>query len=89
MATKLTTNTFMQGMNKDLDKSVRPNSTYLHAENFRVVSSDAGTSGAIENIKGNDLGIDTTDWNGNGTARIKAGHYIIGSAKLRDWLVLC
>ena len=84
--TRPTTNTFVKGMNKDLDKSIRPSSTYLHAENFRVVSSDAGTSGAIENIKGNTKIIDSADISGQG--RIVGGQYIIGSAKLRDWLVL-
>ena len=78
MATKSVTNTFMKGMNKDLDKSVRPKESYLHAENFRVTASDASTSGALENVKGN-----AVLFNG-----IYAAQRIIGSVELRDYLVL-
>ena len=47
------TNTFIEGMNKDLDKSLISNKSYLEANNFRVTTTDGGTTGSLENIKGN------------------------------------
>ncbi len=76
MATKSVTNTFMKGMNKDLDKSVRPKESYLHAENFRVTASDSSTSGALENVKGNTL-----------LTNAVSG-MIIGAVEARDFLIV-
>lgn len=47
-------NTFVQGkMNKDVDERLLPKGEYPHAENIRVINSDASDIGAIENVKGN------------------------------------
>ena len=83
--TKAVTNTFSKGMNKDLDKSLRPSNTYFNARNTRVVSSDLDTTGAIENVKGNLQIIDVVGDNGNG---IPSGYYVIGTKKIEDWLVV-
>ena len=48
-------NTFIKGMNKDIDKSVISKDSYLDAYNFRIVTSEGSSSGAFENIKGNKL----------------------------------
>ena len=47
-------------MVKDLDKSLQPKDTYIHAENLRPVSSTDATTGILENIKGNSLITDLT-----------------------------
>ena len=52
---KQTIHTFVKGMNKDIDKSVISNNSYLEANNFRISTSGESTSGAFENIKGNKL----------------------------------
>jgi len=79
MASKSILNTFTKGMNKDIDKSMLPQGAYREALNMRVSSDDGGTSGAIENIKGNEaLWYD----------EIMAGQWIVGTAKVRDWLVV-
>lgn len=88
MPTKQAINTFQGGMNKDLDKSILPSNMYTDALNMRVTADEAGTSGAIENVKGNDLRIDIADINSNGTSRIETGQYIIGSLRVRNWLVV-
>lgn len=46
-------NTFIKGMNKDIDKSVISKDSYLDAFNFRITTSKGSSSGALENIKGN------------------------------------
>ena len=48
-------NTFIKGMNRDIDKSVISENSYLDAYNFRIVTSEGASSGAFENIKGNKL----------------------------------
>ena len=52
---KQSVNTFIKGMNQDIDKSLISKDSYLEAYNFRLVTSDGGSSGAFENIKGNKL----------------------------------
>ena len=50
-----TINTFSGGMNKDLDKSlIKPHQAY-NIENFRLVSKDGVSTGALENVMGNIL----------------------------------
>ena len=43
---------FLKGMNKDLDKSLLPSDNYLDARNFRLVTDEGATTGALENIRG-------------------------------------
>jgi hypothetical protein len=52
---KQSINVFMSGMNKDADKSLLGKDSYLDAHNFRIVTSEGASSGALENIKGNKL----------------------------------
>lgn len=46
---------FNKGMSTDIDKSFRDGTSYINAENFTLSSIDGGTSGALENVKGNEL----------------------------------
>lgn len=71
--------TFSKGMQKDLDKSLMSNNTYLHAENFRLVADEEGTTGALENILGN---------KGFVTSYSVANQYICGYCMVRDTLIL-
>lgn len=79
IATKIATNTFVGGMNKDLDKSVRPSNMYFDAQNIRVTADKTGTTGALVNIEGNSLLIST---------EIETGQYICGYCWVRNWLVV-
>lgn len=45
-------NTFIGGMNTDSDVAVLPSNQYTWAENVRVVTNDAGTTGVLQNIEG-------------------------------------
>lgn len=74
-------NTFVGGMNKDIDKSLISSKSYLDAHNFRSITTKGGTTGSLENIKGNYL---LSGVGGN----IDAGQFIIGTSEIRDKLVL-
>jgi len=45
-------NTFVKGMNMDLDKSIIQKDTYTYAENIRLVVDSDGTYGALQGIEG-------------------------------------
>jgi hypothetical protein len=77
IATKIATNTFVGGMNKDLDKSVRPSNSYYDAQNIRITADKYGTTGALTNIEGTSL-----------LTEIAASHYICGYCWVRNWLVV-
>jgi hypothetical protein len=53
MSFKTGVHTFQGGMIKDLDKSLVTNERYLDAHNFRLTTSSGESTGAIENIEGN------------------------------------
>lgn len=44
------TNTFIKGLNLDIDISAISNEQYRYAENVRVLTDDNGTSGVLQNI---------------------------------------
>lgn len=46
------TNTFLGGMNMDLDYSVIKSNQYQYAENIRVLTNDDGSTGIMQNIEG-------------------------------------
>ena len=71
-------NSFSGGMNKDLAKQLVPDDKYLDAKNLRVVTTQGGTTGVFENIKGN-IPISTTD--------LVTGK-INGSCEIRDDIIL-
>jgi hypothetical protein len=75
---KAVVNTFTDGMNKDVDKSMFSNKSYVDAQNFRMITSKGLSTGALETIKGNKL-IDTL---------ATANQQIIGSCELRDKIIL-
>lgn len=52
MNTTLQTNTFLKGMNCDLDVSVLGADQYRYAENVRIVTNDGGSTGVLQNIEG-------------------------------------
>jgi len=47
-------NTFMGGMDKDTSKQKYPNNKYYDAKNLRPVTDEGLSTGALENIKGNE-----------------------------------
>jgi len=49
------TQSFIKGMNTDTDVSSLPEGTYRSARNFTFTTIENGTSGALENVKGNTL----------------------------------
>jgi hypothetical protein len=51
-------NTFQEGMNKDLSKSVFKAGTYINAENLSLVTDVGLSTGTLRNIKGNEWFID-------------------------------
>jgi hypothetical protein len=76
---KVITNGFTKAMNKDSSKSMIPNTSYLDAKNFRIITTTGATTGSLETIKGNKL---------ISTNAIAAGQFIIGSSEIRDTIVL-
>lgn len=56
---KSSINTFIRGMNRDVDKSVLAKDSYLESKNFRIVTSKGLSSSAKENVEGNKLINDT------------------------------
>ena len=46
------TNTFVKGMNMDLDYSIIDSSQYNYAENIRVIANDNSSTGVMQNIEG-------------------------------------
>lgn len=46
------TNTFIGGMNMDLDYSVIKDNQYQYAENIRILTNDNGSTGVMQNIEG-------------------------------------
>lgn len=82
MPIKTGVNTFDGGMNKDLADRLLPVNKYRDAQNFRLVTTKGGTSGNLENIKGNKFILDSID-----ASKIVDGK-IIGSCELRDQIIL-
>jgi hypothetical protein len=79
---KVALNTFTGGLNQDLDKAVMPSNKYLDALNLRLITTEGGTTGSFENIKGTKFLID-----GNNTT-IGNGDFICGGVQLRDCIIL-
>jgi len=48
-------NTFIGGMDKDTSLNKFENTKYLHADNYRILTEDGSTSGALKSIKGTSL----------------------------------
>ena len=72
-------NTFVGGMNMDADVSVLPDNSYRYAENVRVITNDAGTTGVLQNIEGFQQVTDNT---------IKNTEIVLGVASIRDYAVV-
>lgn len=53
MGTKVGIHSFQGGMVKDLDKSLVSKESYLDAHNFRLTTSSGESTGAFENVEGN------------------------------------
>ena len=69
------TNTFIGGMNTDLDYSVIKNNQYMYAENIRLLANTDNSFSAIQNIEGF-LNIDNS---------IPTGETIIHTKTVRDY----
>lgn len=50
--TEITMHTFLEGMNKDLDKSLISERAYLDALNMRAITTEGNTTGSLENVRG-------------------------------------
>ena len=75
---KSVTNTFLKGMNIDLDKSLMSQDTYRYAENLRLVTENTSNTGTLENIKGTINVKDLSDIRGT----------IIGHCIIRNFLII-
>lgn len=51
MTNTLQTNTFTGGMNLDVDITMIPDNQYRYAENVRVITDTAGTTGVLQNVQ--------------------------------------
>ena len=76
--TKQGVNEFDGGMEKDLDRHKVPHNKYIDALNLRLLTTEGGTTGSFENIRGNKV-ISTTN--------LVTGK-IIGSCEFRDYLII-
>jgi len=81
MANKTIVNTFTDAMNKDVDKSLLSNKSYLDAQNFRMITTKGNSTGSLETIKGNKV-LATAG------SLVETGQFIIGSCEIRDKIVL-
>lgn len=73
-----TVNTFNGGMDKDSSMDSIKNSTYFHAEDIKVITSDGSSNHAIVNFRGNLLNVTLPIGN----------QKIIGSAHIREQIIL-
>lgn len=74
------TNTFIGGMNMDLDYSLMKDNQYIYAENVRLVTNDNGTFGVLQTIEGFDVC--------NPSVKLDNGERIIHTDVIRDYGVL-
>lgn len=51
MTNTLQTNSFVGGMNMDIDIHAIPENQYRYAENIRIITDTEGTSGVLQNIQ--------------------------------------
>ena len=51
MSNTYQTNSFIEGMNLDIDITAIPESQYRYAENVRILTNKDGTSGVLQNIQ--------------------------------------
>jgi len=51
MTNTLQTNSFVAGMNMDIDIHAIPENQYRYAENIRIITDTEGTSGVLQNIQ--------------------------------------
>lgn len=71
---KASVHTFQGGMMRDLDKSLVTKERYLDAHDFRLLTSTGESTGALENIEGNNLIYPTTAPN---TTLITGDKYVV------------
>ena len=62
------------GMNQDLDKAYLKPDTSYEISNFRIITSEGGTTASIENVEGNRFLLDI----------FKEGQRIVGYGNVRD-----
>ena len=74
---KQSVNTFVKGMDKDIDISLISKQSYIDAHNFRLVTSTGNTSMSLESVDGNLI-----------TQSIPTGFFINGYCCVRNTLVL-
>lgn len=74
-----TLNGFTGGLDKDTDKSLIAKDSYLHADNFRLVTEEGSSTGALTTIKGNLSFLH---------AHLPVDQQIIGHTFIRDTLVV-
>jgi hypothetical protein len=86
MAAIATVRTFTKGMVKDLDKSYVSKEQYLEANNFRLTTNAGESTGALENIDGNNIVYNGTPI--NPYEIMPNGMYICGNVNVRDTIVL-
>lgn len=78
-------NSWSKGMNKDLDISVLPKESYLHAENFRLVVDNDSSTTSLESVIGNSTQLNDQSVSTN---ILPSGSVIVSHCIIRDILVL-
>src|SRR5208337_5215095 len=74
---KQAVNSFLKGMDKDIDLSLMSKESYIDAHNFRLVTSTGNTSMSLETVDGNVL-----------IQQVPSGYYIVGYCNVRNILVV-
>jgi hypothetical protein len=82
MASKQEVNSFEGGINKDVADLLLPTNKYRDALNYRLITTKGGTTGNLENMKGNKFILASVD-----PQQIVDGN-IIGGIELRDEIIL-
>ena len=75
---KQAVNSFIKGMDKDIDISLMSKESYIDARNFRLVTSTGNTSMSLETVDGNTI---------IGT-KLQTGYYVVGYCNVRNNLIV-
>jgi len=77
-------NTYVEGMNKDVDRGLISNKAYLEANNFRLVTTQGSTTGSLENIRGNKSIIPFADMMDEGDTYSNGVDYFVLAGEITD-----
>jgi hypothetical protein len=74
---------FQGGMNKDISYAMLPDTSYTHAENFKLISSEGSNDYVLENAEGNYLALDL-----DSAFSIDSTYGLVGHCYISSYLVM-